>query len=101
VFAPLDFRPESADVDIYCPVPAVVVVAPDLIEQGLAGEDPAAVGGEECQEFVFREGEGEGLTIERHFPSSEVDHQRSVSDEVFAINRVRLLQGLFDSEGHF
>ena len=100
VFAPLDLGPEPADMDIHGPVAAVVVIAPDLIEQGLTGKDPAAVGGKEYQEPVFREGEGEGLTRERRLPAREVDHQIVVADHVFAVNGIRLLEEFFDPEGY-
>jgi hypothetical protein len=80
VLPPLDLRPESADVDIHSSVPAIVIVTPYLVEQGFTGEDPAAVGSEEYQELVFREGKGKGFAIECHLPPSEVDHQVSGSE---------------------
>jgi hypothetical protein len=87
-------------VHIHCSVAAVVIVPPDLIEQGLTGKDPAAVGGEEYQEPVFREGEVESLARECRLPAHEVDHQIVVADHVFAVNGICLLEELFNPEGY-
>ena len=50
-----DFASESTYMDVYRPIPAKIVFAPDLIEQGIAGENPAGMAGEEFQQFVFLE----------------------------------------------
>ena len=85
--------------DIDGPVAAVVIIAPDFIEQGLTGKDPAAVGSEEHQEPVFCEGEVEGVARKCRLPAHEVDHQIVVADHVLAVDGICLLEELFNPEG--
>jgi hypothetical protein len=39
--------------DVYGAVSAEIILAPDLIQQRIAGKNPAGMTGEEFQQFVF------------------------------------------------
>jgi hypothetical protein len=74
--------PQAPDVDVDGAGAAVVLVAPDPAEQGLAGEDLARVGGQEAQQLVLHVGEVEGPAGHRGLVGLEVEHEGAVLDEL-------------------
>ena len=57
MFCVLNLAPESSYVDIYRPVATIIIIAPDLIEQSLAGIDPTPVVDQKLEQPVLPEGQ--------------------------------------------
>ena len=77
-----ELGPQAPDVDVDRAGAAVVLVAPDPAEQGLAGEDLGRVPGQEAQELVFHVGQVEDPARHGGLVRLEVEHQRPVLDDV-------------------
>ena len=73
---------QTADVDVDRACAAEVVVAPDLLQQLLAGEDPAGVLGEELEELELLEREVEGAVLELGGVGRVVDDEAARGDDV-------------------
>ena len=77
-----ELGPQAADVHVDGAGPAVVLVAPDPAEQGLAGEDLGRMAGQEAQELVLHVGEVEDAPGHGGLVGLEVQHERPVLDDV-------------------
>src|SRR3972149_2933081 len=60
----LDLAPQPGDVYIDCPIAAVVIVAPDLIEQLLPGKDVPSVARQEYKQLVLFECQSDRFLVE-------------------------------------
>jgi hypothetical protein len=74
--------PQPPDVDINRARAAEVVVAPDLLQQLRAGENPAGMLGEELEQFEFLEGEVEYPPAQPSRVGGLVDGQLAGADLV-------------------
>ena len=63
---------ETPDVDIHCPVAAKVIIAPDLVEEGIPGEYAALVAGKESEQLVFFESELDEPFIEGNLTTGQI-----------------------------
>jgi len=53
----LDLAAQPPDMYVHRPVPAVIIVAPHLIEQSFACENPALIGCQQPEQFILLEGQ--------------------------------------------
>jgi hypothetical protein len=79
-----ELGPQPPDVDVDGPGAAVVLVPPHPAEQGLPGEHPARVGGEELEQLVLHVGEVEGAAGDHRLVGLQVEHQRPVLHQLGA-----------------
>ena len=71
----LNLAPESPYVDIHRSVAAVVIVAPDFVEQSLAGKDSATVARQEFEKLIFPEGQHNRPAVHGYLAPSLIYHQ--------------------------
>src|SRR4029453_4241563 len=77
-----ELGPEPPDVDVDGAGAAVVLVAPDPGQQGLAGEDLARGLGQELEQLVIHVGGVEGPAVDEGLVGLEVEDQRVVLDQL-------------------
>jgi len=65
---------ETPDVDIHCSVAAEVIIASDLVEEGIPGEYSALVAGKESEQLVFFESELNKPFIEGDLTTGQIYH---------------------------
>ena len=88
---------EAADVDVDGAGAAVVVVAPDAVEEGVAGDDVAGVGHEVAKELVLHIGEGDGLTGDQRLEVGEVQSEVAGGEKAGWVGAAAAAEGLADA----
>jgi len=76
----LNLASETPDVDIYRPVAAKVIIAPDLAQQSIASIDPTRMTGQESEQLVFFEGKRHEPAVQGNLAPGEVEHQVAAFD---------------------
>ncbi len=77
-----ELGPQPPDVHVHRPGAAVVLVAPDPAEQRLAREHLRRVPGQEAEQLVLHVGQVQDPARDRRLVGLEVQHERSVLDDV-------------------
>ena len=96
------FFPETADVDIHGAGLDGDVVAPDLVEENLAGLDAAGALHEEGEELELGGGQDDGLALDRHGMAEAVQDQVAGAEGIGRlVAALRAADLGFDAEDEF
>src|SRR5690606_16810012 len=77
-----ELGPHPTYVDVDGPGPAAVLLAPDLPQELVAGEDPTSVAGEEVEELELLVGQGQPAALPERLVARHVDAQVADLDDL-------------------
>jgi len=76
----LNLASETPDVDVYRPVAAKVIIAPDFVKKRIPVEDASLMTGQESEQLVFFEGKRHEPAVQGNLTPGQVYHQVAAFD---------------------